>query len=70
MFRIQPEIAIRYYERLLHIAHGNNVSELGCEVWNNLGLCCIFSGQYERALVSLRQALALAEDAEECADVW
>jgi tetratricopeptide repeat protein 8 len=39
------------------------------ELWNNLGLCCFYAGQYDMTLACFDRALALAEDAN-MADVW
>eukprot|EP00708_Paratrimastix_pyriformis_P002694 GAFH01001446.1.p1 GENE.GAFH01001446.1~~GAFH01001446.1.p1 ORF type:complete len:500 (+),score=205.90 GAFH01001446.1:113-1612(+) len=59
----QPEIAIRFFRRLLQM--GLNSPEL----WNNLALCCFYSGQYDMVLSCFERALNMAED--DCmADVW
>lgn len=39
------------------------------EVWNNIGLCCFFSSQYDMALGCFERALVLAGD-EEMSDLW
>lgn len=39
------------------------------EIWNNTGLCCFYSGQYDMALSCFEQALELADDGN-VADVW
>jgi tetratricopeptide repeat protein 8 len=39
------------------------------EVWNNIGLCCFYSSQYDMALSCFDRALSLASD-EEMADIW
>lgn len=59
----QPELSIRYYRRLLQMGVNNT------EVWNNIGLCCFYSSQYDMALGCFERALAVAGD-EEMADVW
>lgn len=59
----QPEIALRYYRRLLQIGVNNT------ELWNNLGLCCIHAGQYDITLNCFQRALELADD-DNMADVW
>jgi tetratricopeptide repeat protein 8 len=41
----------------------------GAEIWNNLGLCCFHSGQYDMALSCMDRALNCAADEEAC-DVW
>lgn len=39
------------------------------ELWNNLGLCCFYSSQYDMALNCMDRALHLASD-EDMSDVW
>jgi tetratricopeptide repeat protein 8 len=41
----------------------------GPEVWNNIGLCCFYSSQYDMALGCFERALVLAGD-EEMSDLW
>eukprot|EP00451_Oxyrrhis_marina_P015597 CAMPEP_0204328882 /NCGR_PEP_ID=MMETSP0469-20131031/13746_1 /ASSEMBLY_ACC=CAM_ASM_000384 /TAXON_ID=2969 /ORGANISM="Oxyrrhis marina" /LENGTH=360 /DNA_ID=CAMNT_0051311389 /DNA_START=29 /DNA_END=1111 /DNA_ORIENTATION=- len=59
----QPEVALRFYRRLLQ--NGVATSEL----WNNLGLCCFYAGQYDLTLSCFERALMLAED-NNMADIW
>lgn len=59
----QPEIALRFYSRLVQL--GVNTAEL----WNNLGLCCFYDGQYDMFFSCFEKALNLATD-ETLADVW
>jgi Tfp pilus assembly protein PilF len=59
----QPEIALRYYRRLLQMGVVNT------ELWNNLGLCCFYSSQYDMALTCFERALQLADDTS-LPDVW
>ncbi|EDO48471.1 predicted protein [Nematostella vectensis] len=59
----QPEIAMRYYRRLLQMGVYN------AELFNNLGLCCFYSQQYDMTLSCFERALSLASD-ENMADVW
>lgn len=59
----QPEIALRFYRRLLQMGVNNT------ELWNNLGLCCFYASQYDMTLSCFERALALADD-ENMADVW
>lgn len=59
----QPEIALRFYRRLLQMGVGNT------EIWNNVGLCCFYSAQYDMTLTCFERALALADDSN-MADVW
>ncbi|XP_058511317.1 tetratricopeptide repeat protein 8 isoform X3 [Ochotona princeps] len=60
----QPEIALRFYRRLLQMGVYN------CQLFNNLGLCCFYAQQYDMTLSSFERALSLAEHEEETADVW
>ncbi|XP_066132344.1 tetratricopeptide repeat protein 8 isoform X3 [Saccopteryx bilineata] len=60
----QPEIALRFYRRLLQMGVYN------CQLFNNLGLCCFYAQQYDLTLTSFERALSLAENEEEAADVW
>ncbi|NXL84802.1 TTC8 protein, partial [Alectura lathami] len=60
----QPEIALRFYRRLLQMGVYN------CQLFNNLGLCCFYAQQYDMTLTSFERALFLAENEEETADVW
>lgn len=39
------------------------------ELWNNMGLCCFYSGQYDLTLSCFERALMLADD-NNMADVW
>lgn len=60
----QPEIALRFYRRLLQMGVYNY------QLFNNLGLCCFYAQQYDMTLTSFERALFLAENEEERADVW
>ncbi|XP_030307811.1 tetratricopeptide repeat protein 8 isoform X2 [Calypte anna] len=60
----QPEIALRFYRRLLQMGVYN------CQLFNNLGLCCFYAQQYDMTLSSFERALFLAENEAETADVW
>ncbi|OXB55334.1 hypothetical protein ASZ78_002505 [Callipepla squamata] len=60
----QPEIALRFYRRLLQMGVYNY------QLFNNLGLCCFYAQQYDMTLTSFERALFLAENEEETADVW
>eukprot|EP00392_Amoebophrya_sp_AT5.2_P003556 g3561.t1 len=60
----QPEVALRFYRRLLQTGQQKSV-----ELWNNLGLCCFYSGQYDLCLSCFERALLLADDSN-MADVW
>ncbi|GLC45301.1 hypothetical protein PLESTB_000307000 [Pleodorina starrii] len=59
----QPEIALRYYRRLLQMGVNNS------ELWNNLGLCCFYASQYDMCLGCFDRALTLADD-NALPDVW
>ncbi len=59
----QPEIALRYYRRLLQMGVNN------AELWANLGLCCFYSSQYDMCLGCFEQALQLADDSA-LGDIW
>uniref|UniRef100_A0A8C2ZTH2 Tetratricopeptide repeat domain 8 n=1 Tax=Cyclopterus lumpus TaxID=8103 RepID=A0A8C2ZTH2_CYCLU len=60
----QPEIALRFYRRLLQMGVYN------CQLYNNLGLCCFYAQQYDMTLSSFERAQALVANDEEQADVW
>lgn len=59
----QPEVALRFYKRLVQLGVNNS------ELWNNLGLCCFYDGQYDMFFSCFEKALALAND-ENKADIW
>ena len=42
------------------------------ELYNNLGLCCFYSQQYDMSLTCMERALAMATDADEevRAEIW
>ncbi|KAJ3332701.1 Tetratricopeptide repeat protein 8 [Blyttiomyces sp. JEL0837] len=61
----QPELAHRYYRRLLQLGHSETA-----ELWNNLGLCAFFSQQYDLAIPCFEKALQLALDDKCLADIW
>lgn len=60
----QPEIALRYFRRLLQTGVHT------VQVWNNIGLCCFWAQQFDLALGCCERALELASDDNESADVW
>ncbi|XP_071963658.1 tetratricopeptide repeat protein 8-like [Antedon mediterranea] len=60
----QPEIALRFYRRLLQMGVYNS------ELFNNIGLCCFYSQQYDMTLSCFERALSLANDDNSIADVW
>jgi tetratricopeptide repeat protein 8 len=59
----QPELALRYYRRLLQMGVHSTA------LWNNIGLCCFYAGQYDVTLHCFERALQLADD-DSAADVW
>ena len=59
----QPEVALRYYRRLLQMGVQNS------QLWNNMGLCCFYAQQYDIALPCFEQALNLCED-DTSSDIW
>lgn len=59
----QPEVALRLYRRILQMA-------ASCEVYNNLGLCCYYSQQYDMALTCFERALLFSDSDETTAEVW
>lgn len=63
-YNYQPELALRYYRRVL--AMGAHSAEL----YNNLGLCCLYAQQLDLVYVCFQRALDLATDPLIKADVW
>lgn len=59
----QPEVALRFYRRLVQLGVNN------AELWNNLGLCSYYSGQYDMTISCFERALDLADDTS-LADIW
>ena len=59
----QPEIALRYFRRLLQMGVAN------AEIWTNIGLCCFYSSQYDMCLGCFERAIQLADDSS-LPDVW
>ncbi|XP_068632664.1 tetratricopeptide repeat protein 8 [Battus philenor] len=60
----QPEIAMRYYRRLLA------TSPPGSEIYNNLGLCCLYCSQWDLIIACFRQALYFSTEPTSKADIW
>lgn len=60
----QPEMALVYYRRILSL--GVNT----CEVYCNIGLCCLYGGQLDLVFNCFQRALHLAVSSEQKADVW
>lgn len=63
-YNYQPEMALVYYRRILSM--GLNACELYC----NIGLCCLYGGQLDLVFSCFQRALRLALSAEQKADVW
>ncbi|KAI8850952.1 hypothetical protein BC829DRAFT_415666 [Chytridium lagenaria] len=61
----QPEVALRYYRRLLQMGKDSNP-----EIWNNMGLCSFYSQQYDLAVPCFERALSLASDDDMLSDIW
>ena len=59
----QPEIALKYYKRLIEMGVSNS------EVWNNLGLSAFYSSQYDLCFTCFLNALSLS-DKSNVADIW
>ncbi len=59
----QPQVSMRFYQRLLQL--GVNSAEL----WNNLGLCLFYDGQYDLFTSCFQRALELADDSNK-AEIW
>ncbi|KAI2808173.1 Tetratricopeptide repeat protein 8 [Blomia tropicalis] len=60
----QPEIALRYYRRLLQMGI------FKAEMYNNIGLCCFYAQQYDMVVTCFERALMFAETDEMIADIW
>ena len=58
-----PEIALRSFRRLLQMG------VLNAELFNNIGLCCYYSQQYDMSLTCFERAIALSNN-DNAADVW
>lgn len=63
-YNYQPEMSLVYYRRILSM--GLNA----CEVYCNIGLCCLYGGQLDLVFSCFQRALRLALKAEQKADVW
>lgn len=60
----QPEIALIYYRRILIMGVHT------CELFCNIGLCCLYCGQLDMVTTCFQRAVRLASNSEEKADVW
>ncbi|XP_063365887.1 tetratricopeptide repeat protein 8 isoform X1 [Cydia amplana] len=60
----QPEIALRYYRRLLA------TNPPGAEIYNNLALCCLYCNQWDLTLPCFRQALYFSTNPETRSNIW
>ncbi|KAI9351372.1 hypothetical protein BDR26DRAFT_929831 [Obelidium mucronatum] len=61
----QPEIAERYFRRILQTSGGKETSNL----LNNIGLCGFYSQQYD-SIPYFERALELSPNDNESADIW
>ncbi len=59
----QPEVSLRFYKRLIQLGVNS------AEVWNNIGLCCYYDGQYDMFWTCFEKALSLAEE-DILPDIW
>jgi tetratricopeptide repeat protein 8 len=59
-----PELSLKHYRRLLQMGLGS----YSCELWNNLGLTCFHSGQYDMSLGCFDRALALLPSSSSASD--
>ncbi|RWS06118.1 Tetratricopeptide repeat protein 8-like protein [Dinothrombium tinctorium] len=60
----QPEIALRYYRRILQMGTCN------AELYNNIGLCCYYSQQFDMTITCFERALMYSDSDETTADIW
>ncbi|RWS21553.1 Tetratricopeptide repeat protein 8-like protein [Leptotrombidium deliense] len=60
----QPEIALRYYRRILQMG------TCSPEVYNNIGLCCYYSQQFDMTITCFERALMYSDSDETTADIW
>jgi len=59
----QPEISLKFYKRLFELGINS------AEIWNNLGLCAYYSGQYDFCLSCFERGLLVADD-KTSGDIW
>uniref|UniRef100_A0A1I8M8M6 Uncharacterized protein n=1 Tax=Musca domestica TaxID=7370 RepID=A0A1I8M8M6_MUSDO len=59
-----PEMALMYYRRILSLGVHS------CELYCNIGLCCLYGGQIELVLPCFQRALLTAKTSEQKADIW
>lgn len=60
----QPELALRYYRRLLQMGVNR------AEVWNNIALSAYLTSQFDFALSCFERSLQMCEEDATRADVW
>jgi tetratricopeptide repeat protein 8 len=58
-----PEVALKYYKRLFELGINS------AEVWNNMGLCAFYSGQYDFCLSCFERGLFISDE-NLTADIW
>ena len=62
-YRDHPEVALKYYKRLFELGINSG------EVWNNLGLCAYYSGQYDFCISCFERGLLVADE-EISSEIW
>ncbi|ETO31323.1 hypothetical protein RFI_05795 [Reticulomyxa filosa] len=60
----QPEMALRLLHYLLQMGVQN------ASLFNNMGLCCFYSGQYDMCFPCFSHALLLCDNSSETGEVW
>lgn len=60
----QPEIALRYYRRLIATC------PVGAEIYNNLGLCCLYCNQWDLIIPCFRKAIYFSTNPQTQSDIW
>lgn len=58
-----PEVALKYYKRLFELGINS------AEVWNNMGLCAFYAGQYDFCLSCFERGLLMSDDTVS-SDIW
>lgn len=67
------QIGINFNFKYFTIHYTRRILSMGahsCELYCNLGLCCLYGGQIDLVLPCFQRALRLAITAEQRADVW
>lgn len=79
----QPEMALLYYRwvraiqifgiQFVTLSFYRRILSMGahsCELFTNLGLCCLYGGQLDLVLPCFQRSIRLATTPEQRADVW